>query len=158
MFLFVFVNVLLGALTEAELSIIKDEYIHSDYVERKKQWGDGSVKMIYYYEGGEIPEAWMVFLNNGVMALKSTLFSRNIHIYSYVFFEYKVIDELIEVSLIDSRLNEGNWLSTREYGSDGRPLRYGIPEKNAIILDTSNGYIQFALLRFYPTRNAEYRP
>jgi hypothetical protein len=32
-------------------------------------------------------------------------------------------------------------------------LTYGVPERNLLVFDTRNGYIQFSLLVFYPTKN-----
>lgn len=143
------------AITQEELDVIKYDYEHSTkYLVKTIAWGNGGVESIYYFEGNEVPEAWMFFLKNGIMVLKCTFFSKNPHQYSLRYFEYRYHDGGVEISPIDSRISVDTWI---ENAKENKKRGLGVVSfdliTKSVLFDLSRKYIVFSLFKFNQAKN-----
>lgn len=155
--LFVFINypVFAQGINNINLSELICEYnsysiTNSDDV----HWNNVKILFILEYEGSDIPRAYMLFLSNSIMVLKSKFYSENYQILENRFFKYSLSNNQAKLISIDSRYNIPNWLDGELYHKKNFIGIISVDEEEAsVTYDFLRRIIRFGGLAFWPIEN-----
>jgi len=113
-------------------------------------WKNTEIAYLYYYEGSEIPEAYLTLYSNGVAVLESRMMSENYAELKRDFHLYSIESDLITFKLIDYRYNIGRLLNGFQSHVEKKTLgavSVDFKEKTVTVLFEKNLF--FFGLRFY---------
>ena len=104
----------LGEIAKDYLQYANDDFGHD--------WTHSRIIASYYFEGSDIPEAYVHLYSNGVLVLESKFYSADFKETENYFFEYVVEGDSIRISSIDKRFDVEDWLRVESFYATHRPI------------------------------------